>query len=356
MFKIIKKTSAVWQHELNGQIIHLSSFGVVADISLQTFILRSLNGSYFPNQSVGIANIIVIDETDASVEETFATINELLNRLIELNYTPYITENSLQLTLQQVTDNGATTTNQITTGNLTIDEVGGGDPCINTNQSLADGSIISSHFDTDSEFGISVRFPATITGNRNIDYPDANGTIATEQWVLDNLPVGNVESVNGQTGVVVLDANDIGLGNVNNTSDLNKPISTATQTALDGKITLNNWVDISLTSTIIGWSAFTTRIIRYLDVGNAFVYYVFLTGTSNSTNVTLTIHYTPTINLTNFGGLFSINNGTSLAGLAPTNLTAASNVVSVPVAQNSGTSWVASGTKSVRGIIIVPKL
>jgi hypothetical protein len=29
--------------------------------------------------------------------------------------------------------------------------------------------------------------------------------------------------------------NDIGLGNVDNTSDLNKPISTATQTALDGK-------------------------------------------------------------------------------------------------------------------------
>ena len=30
--------------------------------------------------------------------------------------------------------------------------------------------------------------------------------------------------------------NDIGLGNVDNTSDLNKPISTATQTALDGKV------------------------------------------------------------------------------------------------------------------------
>ena len=44
-----------------------------------------------------------------------------------------------------------------------------------------------------------------------------------------------VDSVNGQTGAVALDAEDIGLGNVDNTSDLNKPISTATQAALDLK-------------------------------------------------------------------------------------------------------------------------
>lgn len=111
--------------------------------------------------------------------------------------------------LQQVTDIGATTTNPIATGNLTIDEVGGGDPCISTNQSLADGSIISTHLDTDSNFGISVRFPASITGNRTIDYPDSTGTIATQEWVIANPSGGAVDSVNGQTGVVVLDATDI---------------------------------------------------------------------------------------------------------------------------------------------------
>lgn len=46
---------------------------------------------------------------------------------------------------------------------------------------------------------------------------------------------GAVDSVNGQTGVVVLTKSNIGLGNVDNTSDLNKPISTATQTALNAK-------------------------------------------------------------------------------------------------------------------------
>lgn len=46
---------------------------------------------------------------------------------------------------------------------------------------------------------------------------------------------GNVDSVNGQTGVVVLTKTDIGLSNVDNTSDANKPISSATQTALNAK-------------------------------------------------------------------------------------------------------------------------
>ena len=44
-----------------------------------------------------------------------------------------------------------------------------------------------------------------------------------------------VISVNTQTGVVVLGKADVGLGNVDNTSDASKPISSATQTALNAK-------------------------------------------------------------------------------------------------------------------------
>lgn len=47
--------------------------------------------------------------------------------------------------------------------------------------------------------------------------------------------IGAVSSVNGQTGAVVLAKGDVGLGNVDNTSDADKPISTATQAALDEK-------------------------------------------------------------------------------------------------------------------------
>ena len=45
-----------------------------------------------------------------------------------------------------------------------------------------------------------------------------------------------VQSVAGKTGTVTLVKADVGLSNVDNTSDLNKPISTATQTALNTKL------------------------------------------------------------------------------------------------------------------------
>jgi hypothetical protein len=45
-----------------------------------------------------------------------------------------------------------------------------------------------------------------------------------------------VSSVNTRTGAVVLSKSDVGLSNVDNTSDLSKPISTLTQTALNAKL------------------------------------------------------------------------------------------------------------------------
>lgn len=48
--------------------------------------------------------------------------------------------------------------------------------------------------------------------------------------------VNTVTSVAGRTGNVTLTKNDVNLGNVDNTSDANKPISNATQAALDGKL------------------------------------------------------------------------------------------------------------------------
>ncbi|HET9412216.1 MAG TPA: hypothetical protein VFO38_05215 [Candidatus Saccharimonadales bacterium] len=49
-----------------------------------------------------------------------------------------------------------------------------------------------------------------------------------------------VTSVAGKTGAVTLVKADVGLDNVDNTSDANKPVSTAQQTALDGKVNVTN--------------------------------------------------------------------------------------------------------------------
>ena len=57
----------------------------------------------------------------------------------------------------------------------------------------------------------------------------------TSKW-LNTTEQGIVISVNGRTGEVVLTKTDVGLSNVDNTSDINKPISTAQQAALNKKV------------------------------------------------------------------------------------------------------------------------
>jgi hypothetical protein len=69
---------------------------------------------------------------------------------------------------------------------------------------------------------------------------------------------GGVVSFNGRAGSVVPKAGDydkemVGLGNVDNTSDLAKPISTATQTALNAK--QGSIIKGSVTLTVAGWAA-----------------------------------------------------------------------------------------------------
>jgi hypothetical protein len=54
------------------------------------------------------------------------------------------------------------------------------------------------------------------------------------------LEVGPVRSVAGRTGAVTLAKADVGLGNADNTADAAKPVSTATQAALDAKANAAN--------------------------------------------------------------------------------------------------------------------
>lgn len=58
----------------------------------------------------------------------------------------------------------------------------------------------------------------------------------TVNGILQGDGNGNITAVESiGADIVTLDKSDVGLGNVDNTSDANKPISTATQTALDAK-------------------------------------------------------------------------------------------------------------------------
>ncbi len=77
--------------------------------------------------------------------------------------------------------------------------------------------------------GTDVVLSSPVTGN----FLGYNG--GTSKW--QNLAVP-VTSVAGRTGAITLTSTDVGLANVTNTSDANKPVSTATQTALNAKADL----------------------------------------------------------------------------------------------------------------------
>jgi hypothetical protein len=65
-----------------------------------------------------------------------------------------------------------------------------------------------------------------------VDLTDVVTKKVTIAQIAEKAPV---QSVASKTGAVTLVKADVGLGNVDNTSDANKPVSTATQTALNEK-------------------------------------------------------------------------------------------------------------------------
>jgi len=97
MFIFYKKTSGWWHSYNNGaKEVNLSDWNIVLDEVTQTVVLQALNGSNIPKQAVGIDDVQVIDETDASVVETFASVELLRTRLNALNYSPYLENGAIQ--------------------------------------------------------------------------------------------------------------------------------------------------------------------------------------------------------------------------------------------------------------------
>lgn len=90
---------------------------------------------------------------------------------------------------------------------------------------------------------VELELKALVVGPRGIGVPEGGepGQVVTRtedgtQWAdPPSGPGGAVQSVNGKTGAVSLGQADVGLGQVDNTPDLDKPVSAPTQEALDGK-------------------------------------------------------------------------------------------------------------------------
>ena len=112
-----------------------------------------------------------------------------------------------------------------------------------------------------------------------------------------------------------------------------------------------DWVDYSGTSTVEGWSAFTTKEIqyRYLNINTVLVNFV-LIGTSNSVDTSFTLPSTClnyvacSAGVTGDSGVLSINPG-SIVCLEDTDTVVLSSDL-------TGSNWTASGVKTIAGQFI----
>lgn len=120
-------------------------------------------------------------------------------------------------------------------------------PISSATQTALNGKANSSHTHTESDITDLDKYTQSEVDSLLNDKVDVDGAkvlsdnnyTTTEKNKLSGIEggaqVNTVTSVASKTGAVSLVKGDVGLGNVDNTSDVNKPISTSTQTALNGK-------------------------------------------------------------------------------------------------------------------------
>lgn len=124
---------------------------------------------------------------------------------------------------------------------------------------------------TISDFDTEVANNSAVTANSaKISFDSASSTKLA--GIETGAEVNTVDSVAGKTGAVSLVKGDVGLGNVDNTSDVNKPVSTAQQTALDAKqATLVSGTNIRTINgnTLLGSTNLTTPNTTYTEITEA---------------------------------------------------------------------------------------
>lgn len=107
---------------------------------------------------------------------------------------------------------------------------------------IIDAARLPAYVDDVLEYANLSAFPAVGETGKIYIALDTNKAYRWSGSTYVYITSGAVDSVAGKTGVVTLVKADVGLANVDNTSDANKPISTATQNALNLKANAANAV------------------------------------------------------------------------------------------------------------------
>lgn len=128
-------------------------------------------------------------------------------------------------------------------------------------------------------------------------------------------------------------------------------IAGTTQVQVDavGDIESEPWTDYSATSTIVGWTTFTTKKIYYKRVGKLVVGYVSILGTSNATTTTFTLPPIPATVDNSFLQVVPITQDNTVS-VGPGLLQCAgisSGVITLFKNNSLASTWTNSGTKQV---------
>jgi hypothetical protein len=150
---------------------------------------------------------------------------------------------------------------------------------------------------------------------------------------------------------------DFAISSASATHTFNLPTASATNrgalsstdwSTFNNKLTKNNWIDYSATSTIVGWSSFTIKEIWILIVGDILFCQFLLNGTSNSTTTSFTINNNnPNATLINVN-TYAVNNGATQIGPGRIAIQNGSNVVTLARLADSA-AYSAIGNKQAIG-------
>jgi hypothetical protein len=153
------------------------------------------------------------------------------------------------------------------------------------------------------------------------------------------LEVGPVRAVAGKTGAVTLAKADVGLGEVDNTSDAAKPVSTATQMALNGKANNSHVHAIgdvtSLQAALDGKAPLASPALTGTPTAPSAAAYADSTQLATTAQVYDTVTSVPenaqtgtayTLALSDAGKLVSFNNAAAITLTIPTNA-----IVALPI-------------------------
>lgn len=163
---------------------------------------------------------------------------------------------------------------------------------------LVSGSYVTKSI-TGAEIVASV--PPTVTSWGTI-----TGTLSTQtdlQTALNGkeptITAGTIgQYYRGDKSFQTLNKTAVGLSNVDNTSDANKPISTATQTALNAK-----QATVTLTTTGTGAATFVSNVLNVPTPASATFTSLTTTGTSGASTLTAGVLNVPTYSLSGLGGV-----------------------------------------------------